>query len=66
MARKAPMVQEIFINFPQSTVPKVSGVPTYEMIHIINKIPKENAASIYNDLGGGGCGQLALVLEPGH
>eukprot|EP00957_Ditylum_brightwellii_P043909 3329945-Ditylum_brightwellii.AAC.1 len=66
MARTAPSTEETLADFLQPTLPKVSGEPTYETIHIIHKILQENAASINSNAGGGAHRHLALVLTPGH
>eukprot|EP00957_Ditylum_brightwellii_P195338 14883266-Ditylum_brightwellii.AAC.1 len=66
MVRTAPSVEEIVNDFPQPTVPNVSGEPIYETIHIIHKILQENAVLVNSNAGGGAHGHLALVLTPGH
>eukprot|EP00957_Ditylum_brightwellii_P075488 5737579-Ditylum_brightwellii.AAC.1 len=66
MTRTTPTVEEIISDFPNPTVPKVTGEPTYEVVHTIHKILQENAASVHSNLGGGALGHLALVLTPGY
>eukprot|EP00957_Ditylum_brightwellii_P095019 7236029-Ditylum_brightwellii.AAC.1 len=66
MERTAPSAEEIVSDFLQPTVPKVSGEPCYETIHIIHKILQENAALVNSNAVGGAHGHLAPVLTPGH
>eukprot|EP00957_Ditylum_brightwellii_P045873 3479864-Ditylum_brightwellii.AAC.1 len=66
MVRSLPSVEEILTDFPQPLVPKVSGEPSYEPIHLIHKILKENTASVHSNLEGDRHGHLALVLTPTH
>eukprot|EP00957_Ditylum_brightwellii_P038710 2925852-Ditylum_brightwellii.AAC.1 len=62
MARKAPTVEEIINDFPNPNVRRITGEPTYDMIHTVHKILQENAASVHSNKCGGVHGHLALVL----
>eukprot|EP00957_Ditylum_brightwellii_P052527 3983478-Ditylum_brightwellii.AAC.1 len=66
MMRTAHTAEEIVSDFPQPTVPMVSGEPSYETIHIIHNILQENAALVNNNAEGGAHGHLSFVLTPGH
>ena len=55
-------VEDIRNSFPQTTLRKIAGEPSYTDIHEIHTIIKSNAASIPTTLGGGDHGHLGLVL----
>ena len=57
-------VDDIRSAFPEPTVQKIIGEPTYETIKDLHDILKSNAASIPSTLGGGNHGHLGLVLQP--
>ena len=57
-----PTVDNIREGFPHPTVPKHSGLPTYETIKKVHQILKANAASVSSVLSGGQHGLLGLVL----
>ena len=62
MVTSAPSVDAIRDSFPFPTIPKLTGLPTYESIRSIHMKLKSNAASIPSTLGGGNHGLLGLVL----
>ena len=59
-----PGVDDIRSGFPQPTVPKIEGEPSYETIQSVHDILKSNAASVQTTLGGGTHGHLGLVILP--
>ena len=58
----AQSVEDIRNSFPQITLRKIAGEPSYADIREIHNILKSNAASIPTTLGGGAHGHLGLVL----
>lgn len=64
MSSQTATVDDITKSFTFPTIPKHSGVPTYESIAAIHAKLKINAASIPTSLGGGQHGHLGLVLSP--
>ena len=50
--------------FPHPTIPRRSGMPTYESIVEVHAKLKSNAASHHSELGGGSHGLFGLVLSP--
>ena len=58
----AQSVEDIRNSFPQTTLRKIAGEPSYADIHELHNIIKSNAASIPITLGGGDHGHLGLVL----
>ena len=49
--------------FPNPTLPKIIGQPTFDKLRALKKALKANAASVQSDLGGGMFGHLGLVLD---
>eukprot|EP00957_Ditylum_brightwellii_P095988 7313642-Ditylum_brightwellii.AAC.2 len=66
MVRTALTVEDTLTDFPQPTIPKVNGEPSYETIHVVHTILQENAIPVHSDKGEGAHGHLALVLTSGH
>ena len=59
-----PSVEDTRTSFPQPSVPRIDGEPTYTTIKAIHDILKSNASSIPTSLGGGAHGHLGLILLP--
>ena len=64
MTNSIQSVDDIRSAFPEPTVQKIIGEPTYETIKALHNILKSNAAAIPTTLGGGNHGHLGLVLQP--
>jgi hypothetical protein len=64
MSPQTATVDEITKAFTFPTLPKHSGIPTYETIAATHAKLKINAASIPTSLGGGKHGHLGLILPP--
>ena len=56
-------VDSVTESFPNPTVPKIEGEPTYQSIKNVEKVLLENAASVPSELGGGQHGYLGLILS---
>ena len=63
MTNSIQSVDDIRSTFPEPTVQKIIGEPTYENIKTLHDFLKSNAASIPTILGGGNHGHLGLVLQ---
>ena len=57
------MSKESINDFPHPTIPKHTGMPTYETIQSVHRKLKANAASIQSELGGGAHRLLGLTLS---
>ena len=51
-------------NFPYPVLTKITGLPSYDSIKVVNDEISANAASVYSDLGGGNHGFLAITVSP--
>ena len=52
--------------FERTNLIPIRGEPTFKMIHKLRNEIKENARSVYSNLGGGSHGHLVLVLTDTH
>ena len=57
-------VDKILTQFPNKTLPKIHGEPTYESINDIMQHMYANAATIASPLGGGQHGHIGLIMKP--
>jgi hypothetical protein len=64
MSTQTATVDDITKSFTFPTIPKHSGIPSYETIAATHAKLKINAASIPTTLGSGKHGHLGLVLPP--
>lgn len=63
MSSTVPSVEAIISGFPNPSLPKIEGLPTYECLKEIRTLLKENATSIPCTLGGGDNGYLGMVVN---
>ena len=56
-------VKEILAQFPNKTLPKIHGEPTYETINDLVQHMYANAATILSSLGGGQHGHIGLIMK---
>ena len=56
-------IDSVTESFPNPSIPKVEGEPTYQSIKNVEKLLVENAASVPSELGGGQYGYLGLCLS---
>jgi hypothetical protein len=52
---------EIIAGFPHSSLPKVTGEPTFEDLKVIRRILNTNAMSVASYQGGGHNGHLGII-----
>ena len=57
-------VESITEGFPNPSIPRIEGEPSFQSIKEIEKLLIENAASVSSELGGGNRRYLGLVLSP--
>ena len=60
----APSADELIAQFPNSTLTKIVGKPSYETLKIVYDELKENAATEPSTRGGGQHGHIAIVTGP--
>jgi hypothetical protein len=53
---------EFIAGFPHSSLPKVTGEPTFEDLKVIRRLLNTNAMSIYSYVGGGRHGNLGIIM----
>jgi hypothetical protein len=53
---------ELIAGFPYSSLPKVTGEPTFEDLKIIRRYLNTNAMSVLLNEGGGRHGHLGLIM----
>jgi hypothetical protein len=53
---------ELIAGFPHSSLPKVTGEPTFEDLSVIWRLPNTNAMSIASYEGGGCHGHLGIIM----
>jgi hypothetical protein len=53
---------ELIAGFPHSSLPKVTGEPTFEDLKVIWRLLNTNAISIASYEGGGHHGQLGIIM----
>jgi hypothetical protein len=62
MTASVPTVETLIVGFPNTTLPTIDGLPTYEILKELRTLLKENATSILCTLGGGNHGYLGMVV----
>jgi hypothetical protein len=50
------------VGFPNSSLPKVAGEPTFEDLKVIRRLLKTNAMSVSSYVGGGLHGHLGIIM----
>ena len=60
----APAVINYRESFPIPDLTRIIGIPTFETLHQMANELKQNASSVYSNLGGGAHGHLGLLLSP--
>ena len=60
----APAVINYREAFPIPDLTRIIGIPTFETLHQMANELKQNASSVYSNLGGGAHGHLGLILSP--
>jgi hypothetical protein len=58
----ASALDERIAGFPHSTLPKVTGEPTFEDLKIIHRLINANAMSVFSYGGGGQNGHLGIIM----
>jgi hypothetical protein len=53
---------ELIVGFPHSSLPKVTGEPTFEDLNVIRRLPNTNAMSVSSYVGGGRHGHLGIIM----
>jgi hypothetical protein len=53
---------ELIAGFPHSSLPKVTGEPTFEDLRVIRRLRNTNAMSISSYVGGGRHGHLGIIM----
>jgi hypothetical protein len=53
---------ELIAGFPHSSLPKVTGGPTFEDLKVIRRLLNTNAMSVSSYVGGGRHGQLSIIM----
>jgi hypothetical protein len=53
---------ELFAGFPHSSLPKVTGEPTFEDLKVIRRLLNTNAVSVSSSVGGGWHGHLGIIM----
>jgi uncharacterized protein YukE len=53
---------ELIAGFPHSSLPKVTGEPTFEDLNIIRRLLNNNATSVASYEGGGRHGHLGIII----
>jgi hypothetical protein len=53
---------ELIAGFPHSSLPKVTGEPTFEYLKVIRLLPSTNAMSVYSYVGGGHHRHLGIIM----
>jgi hypothetical protein len=53
---------ELIAGFPQSSLPKVTGEPTFEDLKVIRRLLNTNNMSIASYEGGGHQGRLGIIM----
>ena len=60
----APAVINYRESFPIPDLTRIIGIPTFETLRKMSNELKQNASSVYSNLGGGAHGHLGLLLSP--
>jgi hypothetical protein len=58
----ASTLDELIAGFPHSSLPKVTGEPTFEDLKVIQRLLKTNAMSVSSYVGGGRHGHLGIIM----
>jgi hypothetical protein len=53
---------ELIAGFPHSSLPKVTGEPTFEDLNVIRRLLNTNAMSASSYVGGGRHGHLGIIM----
>jgi hypothetical protein len=53
---------ELIVGFPHSSLPKVTGEPTFEDLKVIRRLLNTNAMSVASYEGGGHHGHLGIIM----
>jgi hypothetical protein len=53
---------ELIAGFPHSSLPKVTGEPTFEDLKVIQRLLNNNAMSVASYEGGGRHGHLGIIM----
>jgi hypothetical protein len=53
---------ELLAGFPHSSLPKVTGEPTFEDLKVIRRLLNANAMSVSSYVGGGRHGHLGIIM----
>jgi hypothetical protein len=53
---------ELIAGFPHSSLPKVTGEPTFEDLKVIRRLLNKNAMSVSSYIGGGRHGRLDIIM----
>jgi hypothetical protein len=53
---------ELIAGFPHSSLPKVTGEPTFEDLKVIRRLLNTNAMSVSSYVGGGRHGHLGIIM----
>jgi hypothetical protein len=54
---------ELIVGFPHSSLPKVTGEPTFEDLKVIRRLLNTNAMSLSSYEGGGCHGHLGIIMR---
>jgi hypothetical protein len=53
---------ELIAGFPHTSLPKVTGEPTFEHLKVIRRLLNKNAMSVSSYVGGGRHGYLGIIM----
>jgi hypothetical protein len=59
---KASTPDELIAGFPHSSLPEVTGEPTFEDLKVIRRLLNTNAMSVSSYIGGGCHGHLGVIM----
>jgi hypothetical protein len=59
---KASTPDELIAGFPHSSLPKVTGEPTFEDLKVIRRLLSTNAMSVASYKGGSRHGHLGIIM----
>jgi hypothetical protein len=59
---KAYTPDELIAGFPHSSLPKVTGEPTFEELKVIRRLLNKNDMSVSSYVGGGRHGHLGIIM----
>jgi hypothetical protein len=58
----ASTLDELIAGFPHSSLPKVTGEPTFEELKVIRRLLNTYAMSVSSYVGGGRHGHLGIIM----